>query len=284
MNNQHNKRYKNKNSYGICCFRYNQNKKKYEILLIKKRYTYAYCDFIKGEYSYDIKKNNFTELIKLFNNMTVHEKILILSKNFEQIWYHLHLVQFNKDNLIYNPIKNPNFKFSYMKKKEKFEELCRIGNGSKLNELINNSTNIECLWEIPKGRKETNESDLCCAIREFKEETGIKKKNYYLLFNIGKNEDYFIYHHINNKVKYMNYYYAAIIKDKYINKELTYKFNSKQVYEIADIKYFTIEEIRELPEKDRILSVAENMLKIVKRRLKIYMNNNLEEYHENIIF
>ena len=82
----------------------------------------------------------------------------------------------------------------------------------------------------------------------------------------------------------MNYYYAAVIKDKYIKEELKYNFKSNQIYEIADVKYFTIEDINNLPEKDRILPIADSMLKIVKRRLKIYMNYNGEEYHESIIF
>ena len=36
-------------------------------------------------------RTNKTYLIKLFNNMTVAEKLIILSLNFEQIWYHIFL-------------------------------------------------------------------------------------------------------------------------------------------------------------------------------------------------
>lgn len=271
---------KNKFSYGICCFRYNFTKKKYEVLLIKKRYTYAYVDFIRGIY----QMHNHNEIQRLFNEMTVQEKIYIDSRNFDMMWYHLNLV--TSDKIFLDRIKPSNEKSQdelrnvYLSKKQKFERFCKLDNGTRINNYINNSTNIDCLWEIPKGRKSNhNETDLTCAIREFTEETTIQKDQYNLIFNLGKNLDKFRYNHKHRGVEYNNFYYAAVMKEKHAKKDIKYKFNENQIYEIFNIKFMTIDEIKELNEKNSILKIVEPMLKIIKRRLKIY-SNSTEDYRE----
>jgi len=54
-------------------------------------------------------------------------------------------------------------------------------NGQKYNleSLITNSTtNWETPeWEFPKGRRNYQENDLACALREFEEETGYSKND-----------------------------------------------------------------------------------------------------------
>ena len=73
-------------SYGIALVKKNKlinNVNQYEILMIKKRLTYAYIAFVKGVYN----KNNENELLRMFNNMTVDEKFCIMSLNFNIMWY-----------------------------------------------------------------------------------------------------------------------------------------------------------------------------------------------------
>ena len=70
-------------SYGIALVKKNKlinNVNQYEILMIKKRLTYAYIAFVKGVYN----KNNENELLRMFNNMTVDEKFCIMSLNFNK--------------------------------------------------------------------------------------------------------------------------------------------------------------------------------------------------------
>ena len=144
-----------RHSIGIACIRVIDHIP--QILLINKRYTYAYSEFVHGRYPYD--KNYVMEL---FNRMTNAEKILILSLNFELIWYHIWL----------NAPKITN----YIQAKNRFETSYLQDGGSKLRYIIARSKSINTLWQIPKGRKRSkNETDLCCAVREFKEETGIEK-------------------------------------------------------------------------------------------------------------
>src|SRR3989344_1481815 len=85
---KNNKNNKKKISIGIACCRINGNIP--EILLICKRCTYYYVEFVHGRYRDDIINNN-SQLINLFNGMTVEEKIDILSLNFSQIWYRVWL-------------------------------------------------------------------------------------------------------------------------------------------------------------------------------------------------
>ena len=56
-----------KKSYGIACCRYNLTTKLPEILMIKKRYTYAFFDFVFTKY----KKNDDNRLCKLFDQMSI---------------------------------------------------------------------------------------------------------------------------------------------------------------------------------------------------------------------
>ena len=61
-----------KKSYGLMCFRYTN---KFEVLLVQRRISYGFYDFVIGKYNIqDMKK-----LTHLFNNMTNDEKITILS-------------------------------------------------------------------------------------------------------------------------------------------------------------------------------------------------------------
>ena len=57
-------------SYGIALIKKNKllnNNNNYEVLMIKKRLTYAFIAFAKGIYN----KHNDTELIKLFSNILI---------------------------------------------------------------------------------------------------------------------------------------------------------------------------------------------------------------------
>ena len=56
----------------------------------------------------------------------------------------------------------------------------------QIDELINKSENLwhETEWEFPKGRKNYQERDIDCGIREFEEETGYKIDNFVLIENI----------------------------------------------------------------------------------------------------
>lgn len=168
-----------------------------EILLIRKRASYAYITFVKGAYG----RNNDAEICKLFNNMTVEEKICILSLDFSKIWYFSYLI---------HPHKLQSKELSkYEGYKTKFEKRFLIDGGQRLQRLMRRSRNIDLIWEIPKGMMNKAESPIQSAIREFYEETGIKKSKYRILWGVKPIEHIFS----DEGVTYRYVYYIAEMLD-----------------------------------------------------------------------
>jgi len=64
------------------------------------------------------------------------------------------------------------------------------------------------LWEFPKGKMFENETPVQCALREFEEETNIKKSNVILVKKAGLFEDAFIG---NDRRTYQSIYYLGLI-------------------------------------------------------------------------
>lgn len=287
--------YSHKKSYGIACFRYNKHTCKPEILLVQKRYTYCFVEFVLGHYS----KDNYARLSYLFNHMTANEKIDILSLNFGVMWYRIWLINPDSFYNICNDIcKDSSFISNYHRKKKKFQNTFLSDGGKKLKCLINKSKNIEPIWEIPKGRKDKEESFLESAIREFKEETGIEKHKYILLSELNP----IVYSHINMKVKYTNMYYIAILKCKslcptnnsfettqpyfsqQISSKLQYKLNklskktniaeisfknTSQIAEIVNLEWVSIDQIKLLDKTGKLGNVIEPVFKRLKKHYKI---------------
>ena len=234
-------------SYGIALCRYNENKNnRVEILLIKKRYSYQFFSFVMGHY-----KKSDTQFIKyLLNNMSYSEKIDIISMQFHQMWYRIWLdnpvVDYNIGDLynqyidINSPYSNPNMKKTFNEKRLRFENNFSKDGDKRLRALVQDSSNAEVLWEIPKGNKKGDESNLDCAIREFREETSINDNKYRVLYDVKPIVDSYIDNGVNYKTVY---YIASLNKDvaefnPYIDLK---KFD--QLIEIDHIKWVALAEI-----------------------------------------
>jgi hydroxymethylpyrimidine pyrophosphatase-like HAD family hydrolase len=121
-----------------------------EVLLVHKRYTYEFNEFVNGNYiylhndpsKYFIKKKyTIMSVEALLEHMTTDELLDIMSLNFEQMWYRICL---NVDK------EDP----SYIKKFNKFKaEFLDYDNGKKLINMIKNTKfRGTLLWEIPKPK------------------------------------------------------------------------------------------------------------------------------------
>lgn len=221
-------------SYGIICF--NTRIKKF--LFIKRRHTIAYIDFIRGKYS--LSDMNF--LYMLVENMTIDERNNLLEKKFKDIW----------DNVWLNSTANGRgtpFKNSEYKKSNEMFNLLKEGyyfnNRTYLIDNIINEINAykkedktNNAWEFPKGRREQNETDLECAIREFNEETNMKCAEE-IIGPITYIEEF----RGSNGLSYKYVYYLYITNttdEPYINLN-----NLDQVSEVGDIQWFDYNEIME---------------------------------------
>lgn len=237
-----------KHSNGIVCIR--ERKQRLEVLMVCKRYTYAFGDFVQGKYPQgDFRKNTYVrdELIKMFNNMTVDEKMDILSLDFDRIWYRVWLKDYKMSH--------------YIRAKSRFEMYFLLDNGDKLRKIISKSTHAEKLWEIPKGRKKyRGETDIGCAVREFAEETNISKKHYRFIPCAPRKLCWTDYN-----ITYINTYFIAVMTS---NVNIMVNFNTQdQIDEISDIRWMDIDTIKCFDSHGHMLPFVEPILKMVRKRL-----------------
>lgn len=250
---------KTKTSYGIALCRYNPSKNNnVEILLIKKRYSYYFLSFVMGHY----KKSDIKYIKHLLDNMSFSEKIDILGMNFSQMWYRIWLNNPEKYFNIADIYKNTNFsnqqignKFSnaeiyklYFQKKNRFDKNFLKDNGKKLRFLLQQSSDSEILWEMPKGGKQTPtidtpfkiETNIDCAMREFYEETSIKSDKYQILYNVEPLTDSFV----DNDTNYKSVYYLSIVNPKEtFTPQINFK-NFDQIVEVEQVRWVSMNEIR----------------------------------------
>lgn len=238
-----------KESYGIALCRNNPNKNnKLEILMVKKRYTYYYFNFVMGYY----KKNNRKYLQFMFDNMTFDEKINILSFDYKQMWYKIYLFHIATNK--YSKNKNYNkLSKAYIKKKCIFENNF-LNNKKFLKKLICNAKHAVSPWEIPKGKRNANENDIDCAIREFKEETNVSKDQY----NVRLNP-------ITNSFKDENCIYKSVYYIATLQKNIEPSINIAKIHQISevkDIKWINMDEIKFLRLNDK---VKKNLIRLFKK-------------------
>lgn len=271
---------KTKTSYGIALCRNNVNNlNSVEVILIKKRYSYYYLSLIMGHY----KKNDEKYIKHLLSNMSFAEKIDIIGMNFSQMWYRIWLnipekyfnlvdvyktANYNNDN-IQNKYSNAEVYKLYIQKKNCFEKNFTQDGGKKLRSLIQQSSDSEILWEMPKGGKHGLETDIDCAIREFYEETNIKPNKYEILYDVTPVIDSFV----DNETIYKSVYYIATLINKKI--EFIPKINFRnfdQISEIEQIRWIGLNEIKffNLPKTThtRLVYMCKNVIEKFKRHNK----------------
>jgi 8-oxo-dGTP pyrophosphatase MutT (NUDIX family) len=224
-------------SYGIILLN-NKN----QIIMIERKDSISFIEFIRGKYKHD--NNEYIQL--LFNRMSNSEKERIKNNNFKELW----------DNLWYNYNEN---KKDYNKSYEKFKKINK-------EYFINNSDNkyIYNEWEIPKGRRNLNETNKICAIREFKEETNIDFNDYELYENILPLEEEYTG---SNKIIYKNVYYIGKIKNDTIDIKIDSN-NENQISEVKNIKWLSYEECL-----SHIRDYSDYKINIIKRIFN-YINSD----------
>ena len=237
---QHIKKY----SVGIACIRFINDKP--HVIMICKRYSYAFGEFVYGKYpQYPGGKYVKKQLIELFSNMTVEEKIDILYMDFDRLWHKIWLTR-HKGSSVYHTAR------------DKFEAIC-VNDGAQLRKLINKSNNSHLVWEIPKGRKKSrSEPEVNCAIREFEEETNIAKNMYRLIPGARMT-----FSHHDKGVEYVNTYFVAIMSRTY---EPKVSFNTQiQLHEVSDIRWVPLEHVEYLDQTNMLAGFVKNAFAIAKK-------------------
>jgi 8-oxo-dGTP pyrophosphatase MutT (NUDIX family) len=245
-----------KKSYGIILCKLNSVSHCPEVLLVHKRYTYYYNMFVHGKYFKPNiwPKSSMQPIITLLSQMTLEELLDVWSLDFKQMWYRIWINNNYDDDL-------------YKRKYNKFYlSFIKYDNGDALRKCIQQIRNYNTLsWEVPKGRpSDAHESNILCAIREVKEETGLKKTDYFILPNVKRCVNY-----VSMGTRYICTYYIAIINPgfKYYNNSILKNINN--VSEVSEVKWFDIHKIRNIDDsKNHLESLILPAFKLVKKYLQ----------------
>jgi 8-oxo-dGTP pyrophosphatase MutT (NUDIX family) len=190
-----------------------------EYLIIRRKHSLGYIEFIRGRY--DI--NNIDTINNLIHQITPDELLCIKTKDFKDIWEEVwKKTSYNKIYL--KEMEESMIKFNTLKTNGYFDK-----------ELINDY--IEPEWGFPKGRRNPNEKNLKCALREFWEETGIVKSKLIVLNKLFPLQEIF---YGTNNILYKHVYYIAIYNS---DDEIGINhIQEDQLTEIGDIKWKTLNE------------------------------------------
>lgn len=211
-------------SFGIILHRFSE--KGVQFLMIRRKDSFGYIDFIRGKYS----PYNIEQMQNSINEMSVDEKNRILTESFENLWINM-----------WGESSRNQFRSEENTSSKKFET---IKNGIVVNDkfynlqvLVEQSTTrwTETEWEFPKGRRNYQEKDIDCALREFEEETGYSKEYISIIENVMPFEEMYIG---SNHKAYKHKYFLAFVKNNIYEHDL----QNYQKSEVSKLEWKTLDE------------------------------------------
>ena len=171
-------------------------------LMIRRKDTLGFVEFIRGKYPI----YNQTYVQRLIDEMTVDEKRRLKTQTFSELWKNVWGDYLNSKYQNEEAVSCD--RFNMLKSGIKTNR-----NGSNyytLDMLIANSSTqwTEPEWGFPKGRRNYQEKDLDCALREFSEETGYNANKLVVIQNIIPYEEIFMG---SNMKTYKHKYFVAYL-------------------------------------------------------------------------
>ena len=134
-----------------------------EYLIIRRKHSLGYIEFIRGRYD----TTDYDTVFHLIKQMTPYEIECIKTKEFKELWEEVW--------------KKTSYNKLYMKEMDESLERFNILRANKFFDGELKGDYDEPEWGFPKGRRNPNEKNLKCALREFFEETGIVKNDLIVL-------------------------------------------------------------------------------------------------------
>jgi 8-oxo-dGTP pyrophosphatase MutT (NUDIX family) len=194
------------------------NSNNIEYLIIQRKHSLGYIEFIRGRYIV----SDYNTILHLIKQMTPNEVQSIKTKEFKELWEEVwKKTSYNK--LYIKEMEESHDKFNTLKTDNFFDQ-----------NFENNYEETE--WGFPKGRRNPNEKNLKCALREFYEETGINKNNLIVLNKLFPIHEIF---HGTNGVLYKHIYYIAIYNS---TEDISIsKIHEDQLTEVGGIQWKNVE-------------------------------------------
>lgn len=202
-------------SYGIICYKHPPPTNAVELpdspenaadlpkdflfAIVEVTNSYGFSEFVRGKY--DI--NDTCYIQKLFDRMTLSEKRTIQETDFKTLFYSVVPKSTHKQIYFECSIKFHVVKNGFFHEKQ--------GCFFNISLFVRRSTTKYefAEWYFPKGRKQKNETDLQCAHREFKEETGITLPEYSKIPRYSPCALFAETHIAINKKTYMTQFYLV---------------------------------------------------------------------------
>ena len=186
-------------SNGMIVFKHGNEGASY--LMIRRKDTLGFVEFIRGKYPVC----NQMYVQRLIDEMTLDEKHRLQTQTFSELWKN-----------VWGDYLNSKYQNEEAISCERFNTLKsglrtnHRGGGANytLHSLITKSRTqwTEPEWGFPKGRRNYQEKDLDCALREFSEETGYDETRLVVMQNVIPYEEIFMG---SNMKTYKHRYYVA---------------------------------------------------------------------------
>jgi 8-oxo-dGTP pyrophosphatase MutT (NUDIX family) len=216
-----------------------------EYLMICRKKTLGYVDFVRGKYNLQ----SMEHLKNLIYEMTLQEKQMLLNHSFDELW----------TDLWNTPLDGGSEEFLSREKFILLQSGCSVQSEQvTLRQLIEECSSAwtEPEWGFPKGRRNQHESDYTCALREYEEETGYDKKDLTVLSNVLPYEEVFTG---SNYKSYKHKYFVAF-SDQSVQRR------PFQENEVSDLKWVNYEEALQMIrpyniERKRLVEMVQSALK-----------------------
>ena len=206
-------------SVGIIPFTINKQSREIKYLMIQRKHSVGFVDFVRGKYVL----HNKVQIMSLLAVMTEAEHLRLVAEDFGVLWREMwgsteDIVAREKlEHLRKGVMTNYNF----------------YTLGDCIKEVSTMHQWVQNDWGFPKGRKNFNESDLNCATREFVEETGINETLFSVITNIVPYEEIFTG---SNFKSYKHKYYLGYIE----NGETAVNLAGFQREEVGNMEWKTL--------------------------------------------
>lgn len=233
-------------SCGIICFNHtigdHVSPEELKIIFIRRKDSLSYVEFIRGKY----RPSDPQYIRTLLRGMTRAEHEMILTKTFPELWEQMWIKTSKKHQA------------DYEKSMSRFES-CKGMVRRFIEENPSEWTEPE--WGFPKGRPNRYESTVECALREFEEETGVKKEKVKIIDNLVYHERY----RGTNGIEYCNKYLVGVYKEGDLHLDFE---NMVQMKEVSGVEWFTINEA-----KKRIRSIYPSRIHILDEVYETFLAN-----------
>lgn len=187
-------------SYGLIVCRRKTAGDEPELLMIRRKDSLGFVEFVRGKYPL----TNREYILNIINEMTLTEREWLKTKTFDELWTEL-----------WGGAAGFQYRGEEKTSRDKYDALkTGIVCGSEsfsLDDLVSEATSewVETEWGFPKGRRNYQEKDMACGLREFEEETGYPKTQVSVIQNVLPYDEIFTG---SNYKCYKHRYYVGFMK------------------------------------------------------------------------